>query len=575
MTEIIDAIDAWTTERYGNDYRLLLYGFCELARKTSGGKDQPMPMTMPDDQGERTQVSLNDKFDLITWMRWERPATYEANEDWSFGKNEARFGTIPIRLVIAHRTTLGENLVFDFINFFPSKFNIPGFQFVFTEPSPSIDPDHETIYQTELGDTVYERHRFPWNLYVITINAQFIVCEDEAPIEPTPEQPDPGRVYVDIPDAPVFSNTQTLVESATGNGIQLADTGGKTDLLVGSDYNFMQLNGLSGTLRIKSEDDTDPSTWKQIGQVGQPYALDCANSIPNVEYYNLIVKDSSNLVKMPPDTVVKTQLYQNIILRNGGFAGFLINQSVAGKNYGNVTFKFCRAIDMGGENKYLGKTGTSVTFFVGTTLVENCFGTNSGREGLQFNGHTLVQVQKCTYINGGLDIHVGQNNCFQLQNVFDGFLKKSIFWNFREPAMIATQNFLFEDLFIHWTTDREIYFQDMSANGYTQFENIGGTVTFRRCVFYNPNYTKDYVIRVQEEQCNLVIEDCTFPTSAVNVIRDERSSTPYSLSITGSIFTNAPDLPEFVDPPEAEYVGYEKVVNSDTHYNAGMGYRTP
>lgn len=180
MTEIIEAIDAWTQDRYSN-MNLKLYGFCELVSETSGEATQVYPMTMPDAAGERIQVSLDDQFDLMTWIRWVEPISYQPNEQWSFGKNEARFASLPLRIVFAHKVEFGEDLVFDFINAFPSKFNIPGFQLVFTEATPTIDPNHETIYQTELGNTVYERHRFPWNLYVINATMQFLECEELTP----------------------------------------------------------------------------------------------------------------------------------------------------------------------------------------------------------------------------------------------------------------------------------------------------------------------------------------------------------------------------------------------------------
>lgn len=179
MTEIIEAIDAWTTNRY-TSYNKKLYGFCELAQTTSGEGSQPIPMTMPDANGERIQVSLDDAFEFMTWVRWTALTTYTFNEQWSFGKSEARVGTVPLRLILAHNVELGEDLVFDFINAFPSKFSINGFQFVFVSPSLNIDPDHETIYRTELGETNYEQHRFPWNIYVVDINAEFMKCPDAA-----------------------------------------------------------------------------------------------------------------------------------------------------------------------------------------------------------------------------------------------------------------------------------------------------------------------------------------------------------------------------------------------------------
>lgn len=387
-----------------------------------------------------------------------------------------------------------------------------------------------------------------------------------------------SKVYKTIPVPPVFSDSHTITQGATGNGIQSGDTNGKTELLIGGNYTFMQLNGLSGLYKIKSLDETDPSTWAQIGSgAGNDYSITAAVSTPSVEYYNVRLIDSDNIVKMPGDVVGKTQLYQNVILEDGVFGGFLINENAAGDEYGDITFIFCRVLRSGGESWYIGRTGASQQFFRGITTVTNCYSEDSGREALQFNGHADVRVTNFTAYNGGLDTGsgIGQNNCFQLQNVFTGYFKKCIFWNFRAPAMIACQDFLFEDCFFGWTEpDRAIFFQDMSANGYTEFENNGGTVRFRGCTFYNPFLIIDYVVHVQEEQCNLIFEDCIFPSVATSVYDDQRSSTPYALTVTGSSFTDTPDLPGTGSPPEAEYIGFERVITDDPWYNRHVGFRS-
>jgi hypothetical protein len=176
MTDIIEAIDDWTQNRYAT-YDTKLFGFCELMRKSAGegGVEQVFPVTIPG----RVHVAIDDRYNFITWIRWAQPATYEVNEDWSFGNSEARVGVLPLRIVLAHKTSLGENLVFDFINAFPSKFDVDGFSFVFTNANLSIDPDHEEIVKAELGPAgyiVYEKHRVTWNVYVINVNAQFMEC---------------------------------------------------------------------------------------------------------------------------------------------------------------------------------------------------------------------------------------------------------------------------------------------------------------------------------------------------------------------------------------------------------------
>lgn len=176
MTEIIEAIDEYTAD-YFSSYTLKNWGFCELMKKTAEGGEQPIPVTIPG----RQQVSLLDTKEVITWVRMASPITYEASEEHSFGKKESRFATLPLRIVIANKVSLAnaENLVFDYVHNFPSQLSVADYDLVFVQGNPSVDPDHEGIYLTELGNTVYEKHRFPWNVYAINLNVQFIICEGD------------------------------------------------------------------------------------------------------------------------------------------------------------------------------------------------------------------------------------------------------------------------------------------------------------------------------------------------------------------------------------------------------------
>lgn len=178
MTELIEAIDAYTAD-YFSSYVLKNWGFCELMKKTAGegGAVQPIPVTIPG----RKQVSLLDTYEIITWIRMTGNVQYEPNEEWSFGKNEARFATVPLRLVFANKVSLSnaENLVFEYLQNFPSKLTVADYEFIFIGANSTVDPDHESVYQTELGDTVYEKHRFTWNVYAVNLNVQFIICEGD------------------------------------------------------------------------------------------------------------------------------------------------------------------------------------------------------------------------------------------------------------------------------------------------------------------------------------------------------------------------------------------------------------
>lgn len=178
MIDIIESFDAWTTETYP----LLtqkLWGYTELVHRTEKGSDQPIPVTI-NNTSDRHQVSLDDRYQLITWFRL--PGTIElGNEvdgnDWAFGLQQGIVQSATLRWVIAHRVEIGDNWIFSFLKSLPSKFTIEDYQIVHIDKNNAVlDTDHEAIYLTELGKTVYEKHRFTWNLYVLNIPVEYIPC---------------------------------------------------------------------------------------------------------------------------------------------------------------------------------------------------------------------------------------------------------------------------------------------------------------------------------------------------------------------------------------------------------------
>jgi len=178
MTEIIEALDNWTSSQYPT-LPQKLFGYCELVHKTEKGSDQPMPVTI-NGTSDRQFACLDDRYQLITWFRL--PGTIELqNEvdgnDWAFGFDDGETQRAGLRWVIAHRVELGESWINNFLKAIPKGFNITGYQIVHIDKNGlTLDADHESIYNTELGKTVYEKHRFTWNLYVINLTTEYILC---------------------------------------------------------------------------------------------------------------------------------------------------------------------------------------------------------------------------------------------------------------------------------------------------------------------------------------------------------------------------------------------------------------
>ena len=153
------------------------WGFAELVGRESRGKKgestQPIPMTI-NGTSDRQRISLDDKYKFISWIRWVAPVQTFEDPDDGWGLKVKRRKRIPLRVVVAHKVELGEDVIYELARSLPGKLMLSGYEFVYIDQY-SIDPDHENIYRIELGETVYEKHRFPWNVYVLNVD---IICSD-------------------------------------------------------------------------------------------------------------------------------------------------------------------------------------------------------------------------------------------------------------------------------------------------------------------------------------------------------------------------------------------------------------
>lgn len=168
MTDIVEKLDEWTAENFSWN-NLKTFGYCELITKA----DQPIPVVI----GTKEQVSLDDRYNLITWVRLPGTISVNPSPDDDWGIKEARKQTATLRMIVAHKVSLGENFIIGFIRQLPDSFKIDGYQFVYIDNNFNVDADHESVYRTELGATAYEKHRFDWNVYAVLFNVEYIACE--------------------------------------------------------------------------------------------------------------------------------------------------------------------------------------------------------------------------------------------------------------------------------------------------------------------------------------------------------------------------------------------------------------
>ena len=153
-----------------------------------------------------------------------------------------------------------------------------------------------------------------------------------------------------------------------------------------------------------------------------------------------------------------------------------------------------------------------------------------------------------------------------------------MFWDGFNVMTLALNSFTFENCFFGFTSPSgTVYMGDMSDNDYTEYAQLGGTVTFKNCTFYNPNFVASFLFDIRENGANIVFEGVnTFPASATSVWEDNRGALPpYTITNTGSfVFTNTPPLPIFGSPKEGQYAAYEKIIIDDYYWGRGMGYRS-
>lgn len=166
ITTIIDEAIAATD--IGN-VKKKFFGLSEIVTKDK----QRYPVTIPD----RKQVSLDNGFDLVTWMRLASEIEEETSEEHSYGRNEAVRATAKIRLVVAHKVGLGEEFIDKFTRRIPFQLKQADYKSIFVLKNRVIDADHESVYNTELDATAYAKHRLTWNLYAVNLNVEYIYCQ--------------------------------------------------------------------------------------------------------------------------------------------------------------------------------------------------------------------------------------------------------------------------------------------------------------------------------------------------------------------------------------------------------------
>lgn len=172
MTEIIDYIN----EQFTADSicaGVHINGICKLVKKS----DQPHPVSILDDK----QVAPNDRYDGIIYHRLGNDAIQDAPDD-SFGSIIEKIHAQQVRTVVMIDRSKGEGWIDRLINLIPKL--IPDADLVDgLENYKRVDvgniaknTDQDAIFNTEFGETSYEKHRMKYLIYALEFNVEYIRC---------------------------------------------------------------------------------------------------------------------------------------------------------------------------------------------------------------------------------------------------------------------------------------------------------------------------------------------------------------------------------------------------------------
>lgn len=167
MTEIIDNINnAFNASAVCKGVHV--YGICKLVTKT----DQPHPIDISDNK----QISPDDKVEGQIYHRLLNDSPITDDLENSFGSKIQKRHSQQIRTVVLVKKLKGENWIDTLINLIPRNIDgITNYKLI-DIGSISKNTDQDAIFNTEFGNSGYEKHRMTYLIYALEYNLEYIRC---------------------------------------------------------------------------------------------------------------------------------------------------------------------------------------------------------------------------------------------------------------------------------------------------------------------------------------------------------------------------------------------------------------
>lgn len=401
-----------------------------------------------------------------------------------------------------------------------------------------------------------------------------------------------GKTYVDIPTPPTFSDANTLaVEGGDGNvSVFTSDLGGKSDQSMSTGtWRRMSLNGVIGTastpIRFKSSDTTDKTIIGDDSQ-GASRCISTLNYTNHIELYDLVLYGNQGGISfggLPapgPGVFVKVE---NIQIYNQDFAAIWFN--TANGYFENLDFSFVRSWDLnggspsngidGGEGVYIGYTTSSTRSKINYLSMTHHYSYRAAREGLQITSAYDLFVDRGTFYDNGTGDVTGQNRLFQFQDS-NGVVRNTIFDGGTSSGEIFTHGITLQNNYYRWAGSDGIYIGDTNPT-YAPVTYNNQPIIFENSTF-DPDDTVPYLFVINEDDADVIIRNNIISDKVTNIYQDNRvDQSTYDIIVTGNttVASASIDPVTYVYETDNYLTKTAQLVDADTYYDLGMGYRTP
>lgn len=360
------------------------------------------------------------------------------------------------------------------------------------------------------------------------------------------------KTYVPFPEAPVFSNPNTIALS--GNQTVFASTlAGKLEQILTGTATNLTLNGIGGTASM-------PVVFSGgviKGTSATQRSVRTLNTTRFFELHGMRLEGNDGGVMLSGSGGV---FLSNVDIVKPAFAGYWCN--TGGGVYERINSTFLRVTDSGGEGLYLGNTSKANRSQIKQSHHSHLLVQNAGWDGIQLTSVDDLLLDKFTVIGAGLKNQVGQNALMQLQ-MCNGLIENGIMVGGSSSLSLFVHGLTLRNGYASWTSEDAVYIGE--ASGDPQLN--GKPLIIEGYTFVAPGSKPLFTVAMRG--ADVIVRNCVISDNRKGLFTDARGTGATNRLIDGggNKFVSAGEIPVPQLNPDGTVKGF--------YFDRGFGYRTP